>query len=182
MQLSPEGELIHTMGSFGNGPGQFCQPLGLAANKHGQIFVSDSTNHRIEKFTADGRFLHMFGVNGTKNGCLVYPEGIALLGEDKVFVADRGNHRIQVFSQKNGKYVTMFGRKGNGPGQLDSPCDLAIDTKLSRILVSDTGNRRIQAFTMDGKPLTRFGNPQGGSVSSLRRRKVSMWSGTPPPR
>ena len=162
--VSPEGELIHTIGSFGNGPGQFCQPLGLAANKHGQIFVSDSTNHRVEKFTSDGRFMLMFGVNGTRNGNLMYPEGIALLGEDKVFVADRGNNRIQVFSQTKGRYMTMFGRKGNGPGQLDSPCDLAIDTKLSRILVSDTGNHRIQAFTFDGKPLTRFGNPQGGSV------------------
>lgn len=165
--VSPEGELLQTIGSFGNGPGQFNLPLGVAANKLGFIFVSDSTNHRVEKFASDGRFVLMFGTNGPKHGNFVYPEGIALLGEDKAYVADRGNNRIQVFLQKNGKFVTTFGKKGTGPGQLNAPRDLAIDTKLGRILVSDTGNCRIQAFTLDGKPLAQFGNPQNSQVGSV---------------
>ena len=163
--VSPQGELLQTIGSFGNGPGQFNLPLGVAANRLGFIFVSDSTNHRVEKFTSDGCFLLTFGTNGPKHGNFVYPEGIALLGEEKVYVADRGNNRIQVFLQKNGKFVTTFGKKGNKPGQLNAPRDLAIDTKLGRILVSDTGNSRIQAFTLDGEPLAQFGDLQDGSVS-----------------
>ena len=163
--VSPEGKLLQTIGSFGISPGQFNLPLSVAANRLGFISVSDSTNHRVEKFASDGRFMLMFGTNGPKYGDFDYPEGIALLGEEKVYVADRGNNRIQVFLQKNGKFETTFGKKGNAPGQLNAPSDLAIDTKLGRILVSDTGNCRIQAFTLDGKLLAQFGDQQDGSVS-----------------
>ena len=64
--VSPEGELLQTIASFGNGPGQFNLPLSVAANRLGFIFVSDSTNHRVEKFASDGRFMLMFGKNGPK--------------------------------------------------------------------------------------------------------------------
>ena len=114
--VSPEGKLLQTIGSFGNGPGQFNLPLSVAANRLGFIFVSDSTNHRVEKFASDGRFMLMFGTNGPKYGDFVYPEGIALLGEEKVYVADRGNNRIQVFLQKNGKFEQHLERKAMHPG------------------------------------------------------------------
>ena len=76
--------------------------IGVAANRLGFIFVSDSTNHRVEKFTSDGHFLLTFGTNGPIHGNFVYPEGIALLGEEKVYVADHGNDRIQVSCRKTG--------------------------------------------------------------------------------
>lgn len=157
-------ELVQTIGSYGTGNGQFSLPLGLAVNKLGQIFVSDSTNHRIEKFTTEGRHSLTFANQGTKQGCLNFPEGLAVLGEDKLYVADCGNDRVQIFFQKNGKYQGGFGKKGAKAGEFVSPRYLAVDAKNSRILVSDTGNFRIQALTLDGKPLMHFGNPKGGSV------------------
>ena len=155
--ISRDGHLINTIGSYGTGPGQFTLPLGVAANKHGVIFVSDSTNHRIEKFSPEGRFLLSFGTQGVKNSCLESPEGIALLGEEKVYVADRGNNRIQVFLQKNGRFTMAFGKKGSGPGQFNGPRALVVDTAWNRLLVTDCGNSRIQAVTLDGKPLLQFG-------------------------
>lgn len=159
-------QLVQTVGSFGTGSGQFSLPLGLAVNKAGLIFVSDSTNHRIQRFTSDGRHTLTFATQGTvKPGCLNFPEGLAVLGEDKLYVADCGNDRIQIFSQKSGKFQTGFGRKGTNAGQFMSPRYLAVDMKNSRLLVSDTGNFRIQALTFEGRPLTQFGHPKGGSVS-----------------
>jgi DNA-binding beta-propeller fold protein YncE len=157
-------ELVQTIGSFGTANGQFSLPLGLAVNKMGHIFVSDSTNHRIQRFTSDGRHTLTFATQGSKAGCLNFPEGLAVLGDDKLYVADCGNDRIQMFSQRNGKPVGGFGRKGTNAGQFVSPRYIAIDTRNSRILVSDTGNYRIQALTLDGRPLTQFGHPKGGSV------------------
>ena len=158
------GELVHTIGSFGNSPGQFALPLGLAVNKVGHIFVTDSTNHRIEKFTTEGRHLLTFATQGNKPGTLNFPEGLAVLGEERLFVADCGNDRIQIFSQRKGGFQGGFGKKGTKAGQFMSPRYLAMDAKNNRILVSDTGNFRIQALTLDGKPLTQFGHPKGGSV------------------
>ena len=155
--IAQDGTLVNTVGSYGNGPGQFTLPLGVAANKHGVIFVSDSTNHRVEKFSPEGKFVISFGNQGTRNGCLDSPEGIALLAEDKVYVADRGNNRIQVFLQRNGRFAMGFGKKGNGPVQFNGPRALAVDVAWNRLLVTDCGNSRIQAVTLDGKPLMQFG-------------------------
>lgn len=163
--VTPDGQLVRTIGSFGNGPGQFSSPFGVGANKQGHIFVTDSTNHRVEKFSSsDGHFMSLTGTNGTRNGCFNCPEGIALLGDEKLYVADRGNNRIQVFAQKNWRHVTTFGKRGNAAGQLDSPRDVAVDTKWNRVLVTDTGNLRVQAFSLDGKPLQQFGS---GNASVL---------------
>lgn len=150
------GQLVRTIGCYGNGPGEFTLPLGLAVNQSGTIFVSDSTNNRIQKFSSSGRFQLVFGVQG-RGGSLSSPEGISLLGDDKIYVADQGNNRIQVFSQKNGRHSASFGRKGRSPGQFMEPRDVAVDHKNHRILVSDTGNARIQALSLDGKPLFHFG-------------------------
>lgn len=158
------GKLVQTIGSYGSGNGQFLLPLGLAVNRQGHIFVSDSTNHRIEKFSSEGRHMITFSNQGTRSGTLSYPEGLAVLGEDKLYVADCGNDRVQIFSQRNGKLQGGFGKKGTNAGQFMSPRYLAVDAKNNRILVSDTGNFRIQALTLDGKPLTQFGQPKGGSV------------------
>ena len=42
-------------------------------------------------------------------------------------MADSGNHRIQVFTAE-GKLLHMFGRHGQGRGELDWPVGVAIDT------------------------------------------------------
>ena len=150
------GQLLRTIGCYGNGPGEFTLPLGLAVNQQGFIFVSDSTNNRVQKFNSNGRFQTMFGAQG-RGGGLNSPEGISLLGEERVYVADQANHRIQVFSQKNGRLSNSFGRRGREPGEFIEPRDVAVDSKNHRVLVSDTGNFRIQALSLDGKPLLHFG-------------------------
>jgi len=158
------GSLVQPIGSYGTNPNQFALPFGMATNRAGNIFVSDSRLHRVSKFSSDGRLMLNFGSQGQKVGFLNCPEGLALLGEERIYVADSRNHRIQYFSQKNGKNLGYFGKKGPNAGQFMSPRDIAVDAKNSRILVSDTENYRIQALTLDGRPLTQFGNPKGGSV------------------
>lgn len=158
------GQLVQTIGSYGTNYNQFSLPFGMAINRVGQIFVSDSSLHRIQKFSSEGRHMLTFGTHGQKSGTLSSPEGLAVLGEDRLYVADNGNNRVQCFSQRTGKCQGGFGKKGTNAGQFMSPRDIAIDVKNNRILVSDTGNFRIQALTFEGKPLTQFGNPKGGSV------------------
>ena len=158
------GQLVQTIGSYGTNNNQFSLPFGMSISHAGYIFVSDSNLHRIGKFSSDGRHIITFGTLGQKPGTLSSPEGLAVFGEEKLYVADCGNNRIQWFSQKNGKYLGGFGKKGTNVGQFMSPRDIAIDVKNSRVIVSDTGNFRIQALTFDGKPLVNFGNPKGGSV------------------
>lgn len=163
--INSAGELIRTIGSFGNGNGQFKHPMGVAVNQQGQIFVSDSVNHHIQKFTNDGRFMMKFGEQGRKNGHFQCPAGLAVLGDEKLYVVDSGNNKIQVLLQKNGKCVNAFGQQGSALGQFNKPHDITIDSLHNRILVSDTENHRIQAFTLDGKPLMEFGSRNTGLLA-----------------
>jgi hypothetical protein len=65
-----------------------------------------------------------------------------LAGDGTLIVAEFGNHRIQRFTQE-GISLGCWGTHGRGPGQLDSPWALVIDSS-SRIHVLDTNNHRVQ--------------------------------------
>jgi RHS repeat-associated protein len=51
-EFSENGEYITQFGTEGTGPGQFSfvYPIGLAANTQGEIWVTDSTDNRVEKW------------------------------------------------------------------------------------------------------------------------------------
>ena len=44
-----------------------------------------------------------------------------------MYVVDGGNNRVQVFTAE-GKFLSMFGRHGEGRGELNWPIGVAIDT------------------------------------------------------
>jgi DNA-binding beta-propeller fold protein YncE len=65
-----------------------------------------------------------------------------------IIVADRDNHRIQIFSS-DGRFISKFGSKGDGEGQLNDPHGLAL-TPDGSICVADFRNNRVQII-----PITR---------------------------
>jgi DNA-binding beta-propeller fold protein YncE len=46
-----DGQLIGTWGKSGSGPGEFNRPIGIAADGTGNVYVADTMNHRIQKYT-----------------------------------------------------------------------------------------------------------------------------------
>ena len=70
-------------------------------------------------------------------------------------MADTDNHRIQVFTA-DGKFLKMFGRCGQGKGELYTPMRIAIDTS-GLVYVSERGNNRVSVFTLEGQCVHSFG-------------------------
>jgi tripartite motif-containing protein 71 len=122
--------------SYGTAAGQLREPFGIAADQRtGDVYVVDTNNWRVEKFTSTGRFLMAWGwgvadgrtrapqtctrkcfpgIQGAGAGQLQFPEGIAI-DEDPssasygdLYVADIDNVRVQKFSPA-GRFVLMFG-------------------------------------------------------------------------
>jgi hypothetical protein len=75
---------------------------------------------------------------------------------DAVYVIDAEEHEIRVFS-KTGTFIRAFGRKGQGPGEYDSPADL--DISGDRIYVTDRFNKRVQVLDKKGGYLGGFRVP-----------------------
>jgi DNA-binding beta-propeller fold protein YncE len=62
------------------------------------VYVADSDNNRIQKFSSDGTFITAWGSEGTGNGQFSSPYGIAIDSAGNVYVSEEGNDRIQVFA------------------------------------------------------------------------------------
>jgi len=69
--------------------------------------------------------------------------------EGKIYVLDSGNHRLQVYD-KNGIYIRTIGKKGQGPGEFNTPRCISIDNENSKILVADS-SMTISTFNKEGK-------------------------------
>ncbi|HEY3343727.1 MAG TPA: SMP-30/gluconolactonase/LRE family protein, partial [Anaerolineaceae bacterium] len=160
--LSADGKVLQTWGSFadlskGAAPGgTFNEPWDVAVAADGSVFVADTWNNRIQKFTADGKFIKMWGTFGQAETPDAFwgPRGLAISADHHLFVTDTGNKRVVVFDL-DGNPITSFGVSGSDPGQLNEPVGITVDV-AGKVFIADTWNQRIQAFapSSDGKTYT----------------------------
>ncbi|MBN1888829.1 MAG: TIGR03663 family protein [Thermoflexales bacterium] len=165
---------VQVIGGEGSQTGQFSAPHGLALGPDGSLYVADSNNHRIQKFSPDGQFILSFGTpSGTSGdgasapaGTFNEPWSVAVAPDgNAVYVADTWNHRIQKFSP-DGQFIAQWGKAGQTDGTLrDDPAnyyilwgprDVAVDSD-GNVYVTDTGDKRIVVFDSNGKYLRQLG-------------------------
>jgi len=160
--FTSDGQLINYWGSFAdssisNAPGgTFNEPWGIAIGPDGSVFVTDTWNHRVQKFDQQGNFLTQWGYFGTAETPDGFwgPRGIAVDSSGQVFVADTGNKRIVVFDS-NGQFLTQFGEPGFDIGQLDEPVGISLGLN-GEVYVADTWNQRIQVFISNAEKTAYF--------------------------
>lgn len=155
----------------GSALGQFDTPVGITSSDDEElIYVVDSLNLRVERFTTDGEFVGVW--NGEEDPNLAFaqafnsgPTGIAF-EDDLIYVADTWNHRV-VIVDRAGQFVRELGQRGANAdlndgsdpseqtGLFFGPRDVAVHD--GEIYVTDTGNERVQVFAGDGTFLRAFG-------------------------
>ncbi len=156
-----------TMGSQGTGPGQFHQPLGVAVDSQGNIYVADTYNNRIQIWAATTNTWTTMGSYGTGPGQFNQPFGVAVDSQGNLYVADCGNNRIQIWAAATNTWTTM-GSKGTNPGQFNQPFGVAVDSQ-GNIYIADTYNNRIQTWEKATNTWTspgQFNYPTGVAVDS----------------
>lgn len=160
-KFDAEGNLMDAWGKFGFAwrgaeMGQFDVPWGVTTDQDGNLYVSDTSNARIQKFQPNGSPITQWGRDGSYDGAFFYPRGIAVDFVGNIFVADEGNNRVQKFDPR-GNFLMKWGKEGSGPGQFKSPWGIACDA-LGNVYVVDSGNHRIQKFDSSGTFLCSWGN------------------------
>ncbi|MBV9550004.1 MAG: hypothetical protein JO256_10075 [Alphaproteobacteria bacterium] len=172
MKFDEHGKLLKAFGA-----GMFHYPHGIFIDRNDHIWVVDGVTKNavvgdtIRIFDQDGKLLETHGTNGMRGSATDpynYNEVSDVLQAPNgdIFVADGhdpdGNFRVLKYD-RNWKFITMWGQKGNGPTDFNPPHGLAMD-KEGRLYVADRGNRAVKRFDQNGKLLdvwTQFGQPSG---------------------
>lgn len=153
--LAQWGEHGAAFGQFGAGRGvgsRFAGPQFVAVDREGNIYATEVTSSRVQKFSATGKPLLTFGDatdgpggfgGGRKD--IVGPIGICVDREGYVWVSAT-NHRVQQF-HPDGRFRQSLGEDGTAPGQFHYPHVLAVDRR-NHLYVVDAQNDRIQKFAL----------------------------------
>ena len=162
MVIDPSGKFLRSWGQ-----NTFMSAHGLRVLRDGFIWITDKTGDQVFKYSPDGELLMTLGKKGVagdnnSTDALNGPSDVVMAKNGDIFVSDgeSTNTRVVKFS-KDGKFIKFWGTKGAGPGELNLPHNIAMDSE-GRLYVADRSNKRIQVFDQDGKYLdqmTQFGAP-----------------------
>ena len=167
MVASEQYELIAEWGEHGEGEGQFISPLGLTVDSADNIYVTDLSLGRIQKFTSDGEFIAMWGETGKGEGQFDIPWGIAIDKEDNVYVSEMLNDRIQKFTS-DGEFIAAWSTRLNRLRLLSMPQGVAVDSE-GNVYVFHVA-QLLPFFTLPYHCIQKF-NP-GGFLS----KKWAYWN------
>lgn len=152
-------------GVFKEGRGDripFCNPVGIAADTLGNLYIADRESHLVRMSTPSGLVTILAG-NGKpghadaigERAQFRNPGGIAVDSARNVYVADTGNHVIRKIAP-DGRVSTVAGRVGicdskigyaSNSASFCSPTGLAID-KAGSLYIADTGNNQIRKIVL----------------------------------
>ncbi|MFN7707715.1 MAG: hypothetical protein ACK5QE_03515, partial [Sphingobacteriia bacterium] len=163
---------INPAGGFANGPVNFARfnnPVGLAVDAQGNLYVADEGNHCIRRIAPSPipglpaqvtTYAVLGTVAGTANGNATTqarfntPTGLAFDADGNLYVADQGNHAIRRIDRNTLQVTTVAGLTGTsglaeGTGavaRFNQPSDLRFDA-CGNLYVSDRGNNRISKIS-----------------------------------
>ena len=146
------------------GAGMFSIAHGLRVDDEDNVWVTDAGHHQVYKFSRNGDLLMTLGAKdtpGLDRNHFNKPTDVAVAPNGEFYVSDgHGNNRVAKFSAQ-GEFLFDWGKKGDQPGEFDTPHNIALDAQ-GRVYVADRGNSRIQIFAGNGKFLYQWKSPELG--------------------
>ncbi len=159
-QFDADRHFVRAWGGFGNAPGKYSDPVGIAVGPDGSLSVLDDVRGVIETYDARGKVL---------GSIPAFPgSGIASDGANALAMDRAGNFYVSAVGptevirlDPSGKVTGTLGAPGSGPGVFhEQPVGMAIDAS-GRVYVAQGPQRGDQpgvlVFDKDGRYVTGWG-------------------------
>jgi DNA-binding beta-propeller fold protein YncE len=139
-RFDPSGELTHSWGKRGTGPGEFGWPVHHALlDPRGRLLVCDRGNNRVQAFSPEGRYL-------TEWGGLNMPQDYALTPDGELICVEGTTPGVCV-TDLDGNVRARWGERGSGPGQFEaSPHSICLDSRGDLYVGEVVTPNRLQKF------------------------------------
>jgi len=136
--------VVYEKGKVVNELNGLSSPHDLEESADGNIWLSDSGNHRVLLISPDLEILSELSRKTYDFDGVRY---LNLLEDGTLIAADKNNHQIK-FIGSDGKLVLVLGngRSGKGPGKFTTP--EGVEVRGNTLWLSDSGNDRVVKYTI----------------------------------
>jgi len=184
--LAPEATL---------GTGQIGNARGMTVDAQGNVYVADTSSHRVVVLDAQGSVVRTIGSWGNAPGQLFEPSGVSVDAQGNIYVADTWNARVSKFAPDGtftnswGSGSSMLGEPSTDPATGQQIQKFVTDTKgeaaanaanplglygprnvlvvNDRVYIADTGNGRVVVTDLEGNFVEQWGT-KGEAAEQLR--------------
>ena len=138
----------------------FKKPHGIWISPGDEIYVTDTVDHTVRKFSLSGELLMTLGTvdqPGSPGQPFNRPTRAVLSQSGELYVSDGyGQSRVHRLTP-DGEVIVSWGEPGTGPGEFALPHDVTLDTN-DRVYILDRTNLRCEIFNSNGEYLTEWGD------------------------
>lgn len=147
-------------------------PRGISIGPTGDIYIADTGNNSIKKFTRDGKLIR--DVTGYGWGELEFdsPYDVDAGSGVAVYVADYNNHRIQRFD-KNLNFIASFQGESGGERTFGFPISVTV-SKFGELFIIDGENLRCVKINKFNQVEKTFGGIEAGAGRLINPVQITL--------
>lgn len=148
--FDPQGSFLRSVGSGGEGPGEFSMPRSISVNATGQFAVFDMGQQRISVFSAEGELLRDQLANGMIGDLVLRDDGtVVVTGRGRVIAYDTQGKQTWTY----GEAPEMGGRHIEIETDFQTVASRLVLTSGGAILRADKGEYGVLRLDAKGQPL-----------------------------
>ena len=153
---------------------QLKQARALSVDLSGSIYVADTENNRILKFSKNGNLTKTVGGFGWEKEQFYSPYDIHASSALDIFVADYNNHRIERYD-KDLNYISSFYSNENWEDQFQFGYPKSVASSIhGELFIIDGENIRLLKLNSFGEPEMSFGDFAEGKGRLLQPVQVAI--------
>ena len=136
-----KGEFVKSIGTSGNGEGQFDEPIGIDIGDDGAVYVADMYNKRVQVLNPDGSFRSQFTVDGWGGQDVNDKPYLIVLSDGRVAVSLPSRNEVRVYSASGGQSAIVTA----GSEPMARPYGI-VQTADAKLWIVEAGSARVRQF------------------------------------